>query len=334
MEKVWRRIVPSQAIASALRSRLPRWPLCAEPATFSPAVGDREPVLLRRRGVRARAWRLFLRARYLLLQRRRARGPAVERVAGYEILVLPGVFNPKLFRSGEFLAAAAADPALVPHGCTVLDLGTGSGAAAIAAAARAARVVAVDINPVAVDCARLNVQRNGVAARVDVRHGDLFDPVAGERFYRVLFNPPFFRGVPRDMADAAWRAPDVAERFAAGLAEHLEPGGQALVVLSSDGDAPGFLQAFRDAGLDAEPVAHRDLVNELLVLFRVAPAATTAPAAPAQAHRGGTRRGSGSRSARPLEHLQAVSAAPITAARAATPGSPPTAPQHQSRPGT
>ena len=29
----------------------------------------------------------------------------------------------------------------------------------------------------------------------------------------VLFNPPYYRGVPRSALDHAWRSPDVIERF-------------------------------------------------------------------------------------------------------------------------
>ncbi|MBX5445304.1 MAG: methyltransferase [Sphaerobacter sp.] len=183
------------------------------------------------------------------------------------MVVLPGVFNPVLFRTGAYLAEVAES--LVPLGGSVLDLGTGSGVGAIVAARRAARVVAVDINPAAVHCARINAASNGVGDRVEVRQGDLFTPVAGERFDLVLFNPPFYRGTPRDDADRAWRSEDVPERFAAELAAHLAPGGSALVVLSSDGDAPGFLRAASSAGLAIEVIAERDLINEVLRIYRI-----------------------------------------------------------------
>ena len=47
---------------------------------------------------------------------------------------------------------------------------------------------------------------NQLEHRIDVRHGDLFEPVAGERFDLVLFNPPFLLGAPQDERDAAWRS--------------------------------------------------------------------------------------------------------------------------------
>lgn len=217
-------------------------------------------------------WRGALRARFLLTQRHRHNRLALERVAGRPLLVLPGVFNPALFFSSELLAGAL-DARLVPPGCAALDLGTGSGVGAIAAAQWAARVVAVDINPEAVRCARINALLNNVDGRVEVRQGDLFAPVAGERFDVALFNPPYFSGAPRDMLDTAFRSPGIAERFARGLPEHLAPGGSALVVLSSVGDEAGFLGAFRAAGLGASPVARRSIVSETLTVYRLQPGA-------------------------------------------------------------
>jgi len=153
----------------------------------------------------------------------------------------------------------------------VLDMGTGSGVCAVFAARHARRVVAVDINPAAVRCATLNVLMNHLEHRIEVRHGDLFAPVATERFDLILFNPPFVRGTPRDDRDRAWRATDVVERFAAGLRDHMKPGANALVLLSTFGDAPVFLEEFRNQAFDVALLAERAFVNERLALFRLKP---------------------------------------------------------------
>src|SRR5215207_7772203 len=68
------------------------------------------------------------------------------RVAGLRLRVLPQVFNPGQHFTSGFLAEYLARPGVVPAGGMVLDIGTGSGIAAIAAArAGAGRVVAVDL---------------------------------------------------------------------------------------------------------------------------------------------------------------------------------------------
>ena len=194
----------------------------------------------------------------------------LERIQGAHFVVLPSVFNPKVPRTGEFLASCL-DANLVNADAEVLDMGTGSGVCAVFAARHARRVVAVDINPAAVRCATLNVLMNQLEHRIEVREGDLFAPVAGERFDLILFNPPFVQGAPRDDRDRAWRGTDVVERFAAGLRGHLKPGAAALVLLSTFGDAPLFLEEFRKQALEVVLLAERAFVNERLALFRLKP---------------------------------------------------------------
>jgi HemK-related putative methylase len=184
----------------------------------------------------------------------------MERVCGAHFAVLPTVFNPRSTRTGAFLASQV-DPGPVRGDWDVLDLGTGSGVGAVVAARHARRVVAVDINPAAVRCARINAQIN--------QADDLFEPVAGERFHLVLFNPPFVHAQPRSARDSAWRATEVAGRFAAGLGAHLLPGGMALVVLSTFGDGLRFLQQLDQHGCRCAAVAGRGFVNERLTLFQV-----------------------------------------------------------------
>jgi len=208
--------------------------------------------------------------RYRLFQQRRHDAAVLEHIGDLPLLVMPGVLNPRLMRSGEFFASQL-NAGLVLRGTDVLDMGTGSGVCAIAAARHARRVVAVDINPAAVRCARVNALLNQLDERIEVTQGDLFAPVQGRRFDIVLFNPPFIHGVPRNDADRAWRSTDVAERFADGLQEHLTPDGFALVVLSTYGDAAGFVRHFRRCGFDMKRLAIRSFVNEQLALVRLQP---------------------------------------------------------------
>jgi HemK-related putative methylase len=213
-------------------------------------------------------WRRLLKARFWLWQRHRHRQLIIEEVAGTPILVLPDVFNPKLFRSGEFLVRSLG-PEIIPPTARVLDLGTGSGIGAIFAARWAAQVIAVDINPEAVRCARINALLNRLETKIEVRHGNLFAPVAGERFDLVLFNPPYYPGQPHDAFDWAWRSDDICDRFTAGLPAALAPDGRALVLLSSDAGEARWLAAFQRQGLQARPFRHRDLINETETVFEV-----------------------------------------------------------------
>ncbi len=104
---------------------------------------------------------------------------------------------------------------LVRGGERVLDWGTGSGILSIGAALLgAASVLSLDMDPVAVDAARENIERNGVAATVEVRVGGL-EATAGE--------PPFEIAVANIVADPILDGlPELAQR--------MVPGG--MVVLS------------------------------------------------------------------------------------------------------
>ena len=213
----------------------------------------------------------LLRRVYALTGRARYDDFRFERVLGMPIVVLPTVANPKVLRTGAFFASHL-DARLIGADADVLDMGTGSGICALFAARIARRVVAVDINPAAISCARVNALLNGLDARVDAREGDLFEPVAGERFDVVLFNPPFLLGVPKDDRDAAWRSNDIAERFAAGLPTHLKSGGVALLLLSTFGPACArFESEFRKRGFRLDLVARKRFINETVTLVSVTP---------------------------------------------------------------
>jgi release factor glutamine methyltransferase len=158
-------------------------------------------------------------------------------------------------------------------------MGTGSGICALFAARHARRVVGIDVNPAAVRCARINALMNDLETGIDLREGDLFEPVVGERFDVVLFNPPFLLGAPKDHREAAWRSTDIAERFAAGLASHLKPGGAALLLLSTFGPACArFESELRRRRFGLEVFARKRFVNETVTLLRAAPIAPQAKA--------------------------------------------------------
>ena len=76
-----------------------------------------------------------------------------------------------------------ADRLAVTEGCSLLDMGCGVGPLAIVAAKEGAcPVYAVDVMEEACVCARENAEINGVADRIHVLKGDLFEPVRGMTF--------------------------------------------------------------------------------------------------------------------------------------------------------
>jgi len=164
----------------------------------------------------------------------RSAGLTTTSVEGFELQILPSVFHPKYSGSSVIFARFISKLAL--NGKTLLEMGCGSGIVALCAARAGALVVAVDINPDAVECTRRNAERAGL--RLDVRQSDVYDRVP-ERFDVIAWNPPFFPGTPKDPAGAAFYAGDhyqALDKFAAGARAHLNPGGRIYTILSSDAD--------------------------------------------------------------------------------------------------
>ncbi len=154
------------------------------------------------------------------------------------------VFCPKV-GEGSFLLAACIDKSRVSR---FLDMGTGSGFHALLAANRAAEVIAVDIEDAACSCALRNAVRNGLADEIDVREGNLFDPIGrDEKFDLITFNPPFLEGVPRSPLERALFDPhyETLARFFSSAHRYLREGGRILVAFSSAGDEQHFLKLAR-----------------------------------------------------------------------------------------
>jgi release factor glutamine methyltransferase len=224
---------------------------------------------------------LFLHWRYRIFWQHRHNRLVLEHVGGRPFLVLPEVFNPTLFWTSEILVGCFSEQ-LIPSAAAVLDLGTGSGVAAVFAAQWASRVVAVDINPAAVRCAKINAILNQVEYKIDVRQGDLFDPVETERFDVIVFNPPYLPGEPANRMDQAFYATGLAERFAAALSAHLKPQGHALIILSSLGEEKEFLNALQDQGFAYRPIQQKALIGEVLSVYLIAASPALVPASDAR----------------------------------------------------
>lgn len=197
------------------------------------------------------------------------------RVAGLHLHVMPDVFSPALHFTSRVFARFLAQPGIIPPGGSVLDLGTGSGLLAIVAAHSGAhRVVAVDINPTAVTCARANMARYDKRSIVEVREGDSFGPVEGERFDLVICNPPYFRGEPKSVAARAFLGGLHLEwftKFGRDLHDHLNPGGHALISLGDAAEIDAILQLLRECGWLIGQVARRDILVEIIYLLKLTP---------------------------------------------------------------
>lgn len=150
-------------------------------------------------------------------------------------------------------------------GLRIADIGTGSGALAITLASEieGATVDAVDLSPQALEIARSNARRMGVAERIEFFEGDLAGPLDGRRYQLVTANLPYVR--PDTLAQAeeeVRREPslallggedglDVIRRFAPMLPGIMDPVGSLALLEVDPLTAGGAVEAV-DAAL---PVA-------------------------------------------------------------------------------
>jgi release factor glutamine methyltransferase len=139
----------------------------------------------------------------------------------------------------------------------VLDVGTGTGAIALAIANEcpAAQVVAIDISPEALELARENAERTGLADRVELVQGDLFSGLA-PGFDLVVSNPPYvlpeeIEALEPEVRDWEPRAALVGvgatEALARAARAALVPGG-ALAVELGDGQQRAYSELLGNLG--------------------------------------------------------------------------------------
>jgi methylase of polypeptide subunit release factors len=138
-----------------------------------------------------------------------------------------GVFSPI---RGEVAGLVAKAP--LPSRESAFDIGTGTGVLAALLARRGVeRIVATDLDPRAVACARENLDRLGLGARVETRAADLFPE---GRAGLVVCNPPWIPAEPTSPLERAVYDPGsrMLRAFLSGLSAHLEPAGEGWLILS------------------------------------------------------------------------------------------------------
>ena len=165
-----------------------------------------------------------------------------------------GVFAP-IRREYVDLVSTTPLPGVCTSTSVAFDIGTGTGVLAAVLAQRGIeRVIATDLDPRALACARENVHRLGLSERVEVVQADLFPE---GRAALVVCNPPWIPARPSSPMESGIYDPDsrMLRGFLRALPEHLEPGGEGWLVLSDLAEHLGLrtraqvLEEFEAAGL-------------------------------------------------------------------------------------
>ena len=138
----------------------------------------------------------------------------------------PGVVS--AFTGSSLKLARLTPRARVP---SMLDVGTGSGVLALLGARHCDQVTATDVNPRAMTFARFNADLNGIS-NLELLEGSWFGPVAGRRFDLIACNAPYVISPDQEFTyrDSGLPGATLLERLTREAAEHLAPGGLAVVL--------------------------------------------------------------------------------------------------------
>jgi release factor glutamine methyltransferase len=188
-----------------------------------------------------------VRARFRELVRERGKGCPVAYLVGrkeffsLEFEVTRDVLIPR--PETETLVMACLEAAR-PE-ASILDVGTGSGILAVTLARqlRHSSVTAIDVSPSALEVAKRNAARHGVAERIRFLQGDLLEPLQeGERFDIIVSNPPYISSArlaelepsvrdfePRLALDGGPDGLEVLGKIARAARGRLRPAGRLLL---------------------------------------------------------------------------------------------------------
>ena len=153
----------------------------------------------------------------------------------YVFVVDENVYEPA---EDSFLFAKNLD---VKAGESILDMGTGCGLLSVLAAKKDASVLAVDVNPFALRCAKRNAGLNNTRSNMDFLQSDLFASFrTTAKFDVILFNAPY---LPTDntegksLLERAWTGGETGrrliDRFISEAPQHLRPSGYILLMQST-----------------------------------------------------------------------------------------------------
>jgi len=181
----------------------------------------------------------------------RVKGVPIPALDGDRIHPHYGVFAPVRHEYVDLVGQAP-----LPSRRAAFDIGTGTGVLAAVLVRRGVeRVVATDHDRRALACAQENIDRLGLSKQVDIVQADLFPE---GRASLIVCNPPWLPAKPSSPLEHAIYDPDsrMLRGFLNGLADHLEPDGEAWLILSDLAEHLGLrrrddlLAIFTSAGLE------------------------------------------------------------------------------------
>lgn len=187
------------------------------------------------------------------------------------VLTIP----PQVFHPGFFFSTKLLLKYLNKFGLTdkhFLELGAGSGLISINASQQGAKVVASDINTIAVQALQNNAAANNV--QMHILHSDLFAAIPQQAFDIISINPPYYKRKPVTDADYAWYCGEGGEYFQAlfkDLGNYIHSSSEVLMILCDGCDLEMIQSIAGRNSFQLNCVYSRNNLLEKNFIYKIAP---------------------------------------------------------------
>jgi release factor glutamine methyltransferase len=179
----------------------------------------------------------------------------------YAFDIVENVYEPA---EDSFLFAENID---VEKGAQVLDMGTGCGILGIIAAEKASDVLAIDLSPCAVRCAKENSALNNVRGKMAFIQTDLLTALnKNAKFDLILLNAPYLPAAEHEAETwigKSWaggiNGRQVIDRFISQAPPHLKPHGRILLMQSTLANVKETIRKLEEQNLKPSVKAERKL---------------------------------------------------------------------------
>ena len=159
---------------------------------------------------------------------------------------------------------------------SVLEVGTGSGILSIVMAKHGAKsVIATDIMDACVNNTQENTEILNLKHIIEVRKGDLFEPIKEERFDLIFFHLPFFFDAPNKGSGLEVAIMDdggIIKRFLTDAKTYLKPEAKLLLPFNEfagEGNHPRTHA--ENYGFDIKKIASLDPENGNIFVYELTP---------------------------------------------------------------
>ena len=177
---------------------------------------------------------------------------------GKKFVTYRGVFPAKYFSDTKFFAKNIPSK----KGKALLEIGSGTGVISIFMALKGMKVVATDINPLAVENTKENVKSYNLSKSVKVLKGDLFEPVKNKKFDIIFWNYPFCYSENKNLKINERAVSDYKyeglKKFAKDAKKHLNKKGKILIGFSTTiGNYQRFKEIIEKENLKPKIIAQK-----------------------------------------------------------------------------